>query len=50
MMVAALSTASRLLFCLLSFDFVCSQPQNVSCFGIEMMDNPAHYAVELLSQ
>ncbi len=50
MMVAALSTASRFVFCLVCFEFMCSQPQNISCFGIEIMHNPASYAGELLSQ
>ena len=55
MMVAALSSASRCVVLIQTKDLPCLfrfHPTviNCSCFGIELMDNPAHYAVELVSR
>jgi hypothetical protein len=53
MMVAALSNASRFVVFLkpLFLSISCANSRKkISCFGVEIMDNPAHYARELLSE
>ena len=51
MMFAALSSASRCVVLIQTKDLRFHPTViNCSCFGIELMDNPAHYAVELVSR